>query len=132
MSFSVPSFPLVCEIFTGPWLAKASRGTSPCNLALGRRGVVFPDFEPSGIQVQTGPIYILFPAGTDVRDMNCNMPDQDLVEVPQGSGRWYAVSLVDDVGKGFANEHRYALLNKVSARVNATDFAGLFWPIPIP
>jgi hypothetical protein len=131
VAFTLPQFPLTCEIFSGPYLARVSRATSVCNLALGRRGVVLPDFEFGTTQIATGPTYVLFPPGTDVRDMNCNIPAQDLLELPQGSGRWYSVSLVDDVGKGFANEHRYAIVNKVSQRVNATDFAGLFWPIPI-
>lgn len=131
MSFTLPNFNLTCEIFSGPWVTRVSRGTSPCNLASGRRGRVFGDFQDGDAIITTGPAYLLFPAGTDVRDMNCNIPAQDTIECPQGSGRWYLVALVDDVGKGFPNEHRYAMLYKASERVNAANFPGLFWPTPI-
>jgi hypothetical protein len=133
MAFSVPSFPLAVDIYSGPWLTKVLRLSTTGNLALGRRGQTFPDFEDVGTpQVSTGPMYLLLPALTDVRDMNQNIAANDLVEVPSGSGRWYGVLLVDDVGKGFANEHRYAHIDKISERVNAGAFAGLFWPTPLP
>lgn len=132
MSFSLPSFPLTCEVYSGPWLTKVSRLTSVCNLALGRRGQVFPISTNSGQENRTGPAYLLLPPLTDVRDLNCSMSDNDLVEVPQGSGRWYAVLLVDDVGKGFSNEHRYCEIEKISQQVNAGEYPGLFWPTPIP
>jgi hypothetical protein len=99
---------------------------------MGRRGQVLTlDDVPDGT-VRNGPAYLLFPAFTDVRDLNCVQVENDIVEVPSGSGRWYGVLLVDDVGKGFSNEHRYAAVAKISERQNATDFPGLFWPTPIP
>jgi hypothetical protein len=59
--------------------------------------------------------------GTDIRDLN-TATGYDIVEVPAGTGRLYLVEQVDDVGKGFLNEHRCATLSK-----------GLFtWPSPIP
>lgn len=65
---------------------------------------------------------IALPALTDVASARgLPFPFNDLIECPQGSGRFYEVLFVDDVGKGFANEHRIALVSKV-----------LPWPIPTP
>lgn len=131
MSFRIPSFPLAVDVYTGPWLTRAFREQVQGNLCIGRRSQDFPDFNDISANVYTGTMFLLLPPGTDVRDMNQNIPANDVLEVPSGSGRWYAVALVDDVAKGFDNEHRYALINKISARVNATDFAGLYWPTPL-
>jgi hypothetical protein len=132
MAFSVPSFPLPVDVYSGPWLTRLLRLSTVGNLALGRRGVTFPVFEDTSIDIATGPMYLLLPALTDIRDLHQGGAQNDLVEVPAGSGRWYGVVLVDDVGKGFPNEHRYAQIQKVSQPVNAGFFTGLFWPVPMP
>lgn len=132
MAFTVPQFPITCDIYTGPWLTRVFRLTSPCNLAQGRRGTVLPDEENTTSIQKTGPMYVLLPALTDVRSLVQGIPDNDLVELPSGSGRWYIVLYVDDVAKGFSNEHRYAMLNQVSENLNHTSYAGLNWPIPMP
>jgi len=67
---------------------------------------------------------LLLPAGTDVRDAWC-ASGEDAVEVPVGSGRFYRALYVDDIGKGFSNEHRAVLLTK---RGNALGL----WPTPVP
>lgn len=132
MAFTVPDFNLDVDVYTGPWLAKVFRFTVKGNLALGRRGTVLPDTEGVDEVIVNGPSYLLLPPGTDVRDLNCNQPSNDIVEVPSGSGRWYRIVFVEDSGKGFANEHRVCSIFKASQHVNATIFAGLFWPTPIP
>jgi len=64
---------------------------------------------------------LLVPAGTDLRS-----PYQgwgpDNVEIPAGSGRYYICIGVDDVGKGFTNEHRCGYLMKNTP----------LWPSPMP
>lgn len=50
---------------------------------------------------------LLLPLQTDIRGLQDTV-SQDMVEVPAGSGRWYSVQIVDDIGKGYANEHRSA------------------------
>jgi hypothetical protein len=50
---------------------------------------------------------LLVPALTDVRGPQ-DPVGPDMVEVPAGSGRWYQVVFVDDIAKGFSNEHRTA------------------------
>jgi hypothetical protein len=62
---------------------------------------------------------LLLPALTDVRGAITG--NQDIVEVPAGSGRFYSVAFVDDVGKGFGNEYRFALIQQLAP-----------WPVPTP
>jgi len=66
---------------------------------------------------------ILFPKLTDIRDVyNAALFDRwDTIEAPAGSGRYYGVQNVDDVGKGFTNEYRIAYVHKIGV-----------WPTPIP
>lgn len=131
MAFTLPTFNLLCNIYTGPWVTKVLRiANQPCNLALGRR--------ISALPVEIGPDTsagltptLLLPALVDIRDLGC-ASGYDLVEVPQGTGRWYFVMVVDDIGKGFANEHRYAQLQKAVDRNSTVDFPGAVWPTPIP
>jgi len=131
MAFTVPTFNLLCDIYTGPWLTKALRSSNvPCNLAMGRR------VQQAGndyIALQYGPAApnLLLPAFTDIRDGSC-AGEQDIVECPSGSGRWYFVSAVDDVAKGFSNEYRLAAIGKVSDFADHSRFPGVFWPTPIP
>lgn len=132
MAFSVPTFNLVCEVWSGPWLAKSFRFSSPCNLAFGRRvQQQFLDFDTPELVVGTFQMALLLPALTDLRDRNQGF-DNDVIEVPVGSGRWYGLNSYDDVGKGFDNEYRLALVTKISQAMDATKYAGLDWPFPCP
>jgi hypothetical protein len=121
LSFSVPTFNLVCNIYSNsaPPPVGPPRLTSPCNLAYGRRVSV-----AWAATAFTGPwMTLLLPPGTDIRSGLGPSPP-DYVEVPAGSGRTYIVNGVDDVGKGFSNEHRFAVISGE----NATGF----WPEPYP
>jgi hypothetical protein len=58
-----------------------------------------------------------------------------MVEVPSGSGRYYVVVAVDDVGRGFLNEHRYALVLPYYGYypvIIVNGWAAPAWPTPIP
>jgi hypothetical protein len=74
---------------------------------------------------------LLLAAFVDVRDSSCG-GQMDVIEVPAGTGRWYLATLVDDIGKGFPNEHRAVSLYKIWNF--AGNGAGLTapWPTPIP
>lgn len=134
MAFELPTFNLLCNIADGPqWPAAVRVANVPCNLAWGKR--VQQTAGTSGGSPSTGSlITLLLPALTDVRDGTGNNPPfgADLIEVPSGSGRWYYVTAVDDIGKGFANEHRACPLSKASANIDGAVWPGLFWPIPMP
>jgi len=135
MPFSIPDFNLTCDVYAGPYDTRALRLSAvPCNLALGRRVVV--DFhDPTGFGFGAGTASLLLPAGTDVRDaaqLAGGGPPYDIIEVVPGSGRWYVVNSVDDVGKGFPNEYRFAFLAKLSSNSGLANTTGLFWPVPMP
>jgi len=59
--------------------------------------------------VPIAAITLLVAKQTDIRGPQDTV-SEDMVEVPAGSGRWYWVAAVDDIGKGYPNEHRYGLL----------------------
>lgn len=135
MAFSVPDFNLTCDIYTGPYDTRVLRVSAvPCNLAMGRR--VQMDFhDPTGFGFGAGTAALLLPSLTDIRDnaqLSPAHPNYDIVEVVPGSGRWYVVNSVDDVGKGFVNEYRFAFLSKLSSNSGLANTTGLFWPVPMP
>lgn len=85
---------------------------------------------PDGVDVQVSAMgtvqvlmLLLLPSGTDIRSwvQGSPFPEQDTVECPAGSGRFYTVAFIDDAAKGFANEHRIALIAQQAS-----------WPTPMP
>lgn len=110
--FVIPQFPLSCNIWRTPVNPPVGPPAvvSICNLAWGRRTAVPSTGGTYTLGVVLMTMTLLLPAGTDIR----GDPDQamaaDLVEVPGGTARYYWVAFVDDIGKGFANEHRAAIL----------------------
>ncbi len=132
MAFTLPSFNLTCDVYTGPWPSKVFRLSVLGNLAYGRRVQQVRVTEDNPANTYGGQATLLVPALSDVRDASCS-GQQDYLEIPTGSGRWYTAQLVEDVGKGFTNEHRAVTVGKVFQDVNGTGtFPGLFWPTPIP
>ncbi len=132
-SFNLPVFNLPCFIWHG---GKTNMGTLPIpdlevmgNLANGRIAHL-PVWQPRppALSTQTMSSCLLFPKGTDVRDISTsNGPD--VVECPKFSGRFYWVTYVDDIGKGFSNEHRWCVVQKV---FTYGAFSIYRWPSPIP
>lgn len=132
MAYVLPTFNLVCNVHGVVAGVNAFRLASDCNLAIGRRssfpfgsGANFP-----GIADGWAPT-LLLPAATDIRDGSCGGLC-DIVEVPAGTGRWYLVSGVDDYGKGFPNEHRFATLVKTWGFAGNGSGLTAPWPTPIP
>ena len=114
MSYRLPTFNLLCNITQPDLAGNAAVPTPPyrlvdvdCQLTYGRRVSV----AATGGTAQVGTIVtsmnLLLPEMTDVRGPQDTV-SFDMVEVPAGTGRWYYVTFVDDIGKGFANEHRTA------------------------
>ncbi len=116
MAFVLPTFNLTALIYDNslaiPPLA-APRLTTPACLAWGRRVQVTSTGGTPAIGVPVITMNLLLPRLTDIRGYQSG-PLTDIVEVPSGSGRWYEVTSVDDLGKGFANEHRCALILAVA------------------
>lgn len=119
MPYSLPTFNLTINLWHPPtFFPAAPAQVIMGNLAYSRRVHSF-----GGNSI--GEMFLLVPALTDLRSpVNQAGVSFDEVEVPAGSGRFYVVYAVDDVGKGFSNEHRCAVLVQNTGR-------GL-WPIPMP
>jgi hypothetical protein len=131
MAFTVPTFNLLCNVYTGPWVSKVLRIPDlPCNLAIGRRVQQEIQAFGPGAFGASSPC-LLVPALTDIRDLSC-VDVSDIIECPSGSGRWYGVTIVDDMAKGFSNEYRLVGLTKACNNNSDVEFAGVYWPVPIP
>jgi len=132
MSFTVPTFNLTVDIYNVILPSTTTlRSTTPCNLAMGRRINWILSAALTGQGTEGSTPMLLLPALTDIRDASTGQ-ESDIVEVPSGSGRWYQVRNVDDVGKGFPNEYRMATIEKI---YNYSGYIALGipnWPAPIP
>src|SRR6516225_619651 len=78
------------------------------NLSPGRiTGAPFP--EGLAVAIGLGGMWLRLPIGTDIRDPKAPA-GADTCEVPRHSQRFYTVQWVDDIGFGFTNEHRFAII----------------------
>lgn len=116
MAFRLPTFNLVCNISQPPVLGTPSVPPGPyrlyhqtCQLTYGRRVQVASTGGTTDPGVLVLSMNLLLPPLVDVRGPQ-DVGGFDMVEVPAESGRWYQVIGVDDIGKGFDNEHRTASL----------------------
>jgi hypothetical protein len=110
MPYTLPAFNLNVKCYSfGSYFPNPARLAFMANLTPGRRVSSGIDSGGSGVGIDMMYRYLLVPALTDIRgSFSATGPDQ--VEVPIGTGRYYLVQDVDDVAKGFANEHRIAWL----------------------
>lgn len=137
MAYTVPAFNLSVNIWHGYVTATQTYAAPDLNvlgnLTPGRRGFM-PLAHITGLTYSVFPMELLLPALTDIRpEQKAGMVTADLVECPAGSLRFYFVAYVDDIGKGFSNEHRFALLHMAFDEVNFVDTGAIGQPvIPIP
>lgn len=132
MGYRLPTFNLMCRIWRQTtWNAAYPPGpipppdvTSACNLTYG---------EKTSLAGIANTMYLLLPKGTDVRDgfkEQIGVGGNDVVEVPSGSGEYYLVSDVGDVGKGFPNEYRCASIFTILNGIGGVQLPA--WPVPYP
>jgi len=116
MAFRTPTFNLTVNMWRFPNVfANPPTATFQANLSHGKRimlmtGTILAN--PGKLQHNFKVLMeLLCPKLTDLvpSDYQAFGPI-DMVEVPAGSGRFYYVYHVDDVGKGFLNEYRLATL----------------------
>jgi hypothetical protein len=142
MAFTLPTFNVVCNVWTNALITNPPTFSVTVNLTPGRRGFfVEPLITNSGaLNAVAGwgnMMEILAPKLTDLRGPQNNGVTQ-VVECPAGSARYYYVCWVDDIGKGFANEHRLALVRQCDFLfVSLLTIVGTFgpippWPVPTP
>jgi len=120
MAYRLPTWIITCDISQPPAAGIVGIPPGPyritgqiCQLTYGHRVNVVS----TGGTVQVGVLALcmnlLLPPRTDIRGPQ-DTTSFDMVQVPSGSGRWYSVAAVDDIGKGFTNEHRSASIYAVS------------------
>lgn len=120
MAFSLPNFNLVINIWRfANYPLNPPDVITMGNLTPGRR--VLTDIAENRVNFNHSMyMQLLLPALTDIRSPFL-AASPDVLEVPAGSGRIYQPMFVDDVAKGFANEHRFAMIWQAFA-----------WPVPMP
>lgn len=117
MAYVVPGFNLTCEIWSWPAASLFPAvpvglprvAGQPCALVYGQRTNVSSTGGTGSAGVALQTMNLLLPKGSDVRGPQDTV-GTDVVECPSGSGRYYSVTFVDDIGRGYANEHRTASL----------------------
>jgi len=135
MAFKPPTFNLSVNLWRRPnTVANPPDRTFMANLSPGKR--VFTGNFGLSLAGYSGTMFmeLLCPKSTDIAGIIANA-FLDCVEVPAGSGRYYAVSFVDDCGKGFPNEYRIAMLahlNTTTMGITTNPWAAPVWPVPIP
>jgi len=132
MVFSVPTFNVAVNVYTGPWLTKVYRATLTGNFSFGRR------VQQQALEFFGGPDnpgtfqhLLLLPARSDVRSKTV-APVADVIEIPALSGMWYQISAVGDVARDFPNEYRVACVVQICQAINPVDYSGCIWPVPMP
>lgn len=114
MAYTQPQYNLVCSVYE-PDVPNVAAIPSfpprilvqPCALVYGRRVNVASTGGTGAAGIPLKCMDLLVPALTDIRGL-ADAASFDIVECPAGSGRWYWVYYVDDIGKGWPNEHRVA------------------------
>lgn len=113
MAYVLPTFNLTCGIWDPPYpppIVRPPDREYQCNLAWGRRTAVPSTGGTTALGVVLMTMTLLLPKLANVvGDPNLS-GSCSAVEVPLGSKRFYRVAFTDDIGKGFANEHRAAIL----------------------
>lgn len=119
--------------------------TATCNLAAGERSQgLIPYTDQLNAAHQTAAYFrsaaimtVLLPKRTDVRPPGMQFPgiSGDLIEIPAGSGVYYVVLGVGDIGRGFQNEHRFAVVVMLTGAwmaITANPWNANFPPTPLP
>lgn len=116
MAFVLPTFNLKCNIWhflTAPPSPPVLPDV-PCQLRAPSANNLAAYLPVGGVTVG---MVVLLPPLTDIRDPYSGGAgsSRPIIEIPSGSGRFYGVVQVDDIGKGFPNEHRFASIVKLTS-----------------
>jgi hypothetical protein len=124
MAYNLPTLNLTVNVWHGTnFPPNVEDATYDCNLQFAQHSKA-----DIATQLLYSSMYLLLPKGTDIRGAWDGL-NPDTVEVPAGTGRYYIVLFVDDVGKGFANEYRVAAINQVN---DPQATFGIPFPVPLP
>jgi hypothetical protein len=104
---SVPKFNLTVNI----WRNANPVANPPDVVSRAALRIYKTAFVRGGSPGGSSAVTVVLPKGTDIRS-GLSATGFDRVECPAGSGRYYIVYAVDDVGKGFPNEYRLAVISQ--------------------
>ena len=135
MAYVVPAMPLFTQVWHNYDPAVSAYASpdanTPCNLSPGKRtfnSFIAPATTFMSITCYPFPMELLVPALSDYRPTSAGVLP-DVIECPKNSLRFYVVAYVDDIGKGFANEHRLVMMYRFLQ--DAVFIDGTF-PVPVP
>lgn len=134
MPYVLPTFNLAVSIWRTGWVASnyatpdvSTMGNlSPGKVVSMNRGASL------NTAVAAFVMELRLPKLTDIRAAYQANNTEDLVEVPAGSKRFYEVQYVDDIGKGFTNEHRLAVILFTGGTQTFADIGAVAVPVPLP
>jgi hypothetical protein len=108
--FRVPQMPLACKVWRN-----GNATSNPPDLNNVSCALHFAD-KGNVVYLGTAGVGMLLyvPRFTDLRGSIETAGSPDTVEVPGGTGNFYTIVEVCDAFKGFGNEYRVALLQKVA------------------
>jgi hypothetical protein len=136
MGFAVPTMPVPVDLWRfGTPVGNPADLSFSANLSFRKDGRPFVAIQGGGSVSYLTAVELLCPKLTDIRGHTAAPFNGDRVEVPAGSGRFYAVIFVEDVGKTFANEYRLAILAQLTSLVigyTGQPWGPLLWPVPTP
>ena len=116
VAYVIPNFNLLCNIWRNTTLGNIPSAAPtgppdmanvPCALVFGRRVNVASTGGTNEAGVPLLCMSLLTRKGTNIQGPE-GPGGVDSVECPAGTGRYYWVAMVDDIGKGYPNEHRTA------------------------
>jgi len=107
-TYKLPNFNLAVDIWRGANPTTNPPDVSTTGQLTPGQLVIQASLPGGGGGFNTVTMFLKLPKLTDIRSTNGGMAD--VCEVPSGSGRFYNVTFVDDVSKGFATEFRLAIL----------------------
>ena len=136
MPFVVPAMPLLMSRWnawdpTTSLYATPDAVDVPCCISPGKRSMVSIRGDTDA-SLSDFAMEVLLPA-LEKGCAGVHFPPRaaDVLEIPQGSTRFYMVRYVDDIGKGFANEHRFFLVKMIRDDMVFADVT-LAFPVTLP
>lgn len=135
MAYVLPTFNLLANVWHA-YDATLTNYASPdatvlVNLSPGKRTMVAADPGFTSSILYNFVMEMLVAKDTDIRTSN-ETTLADLIECPKDTGRFYAVRYVDDIGKGFANEHRLVLVRMWNRDPMIFKDTTVPFPVPLP
>lgn len=114
MAFNAPQFPLAANNFQGYGVGPLPPPPGTPVIAIKVQIKVYFTAIVSGfLQTSQGLLIVKVAKATPLSAVNPGA-QQDLLEIPAASGRFYSARYVHEVAKGFPNEYRMAIVQDLT------------------